>query len=363
MAPTQESPPIDILKTLEIALIWTARYGAALLCLPFEQNWATSVAACFWSGLFAYSIWKKPITAIPILGLVSYVFLESALIASSRGIFIELNPLTSARYFAEDLFFTAIFVGLILSLHGTTTNHATKYRFMVVIPIIYAFYAGALAHSSQAKAFMRHKESNIYFSNIEREYSERAKHPPIKLLHHLLPESVYSFFGQRRSTKGIFEVAYPSYHWTNDIEGEDTYYVFDDEGRLDALTLPDHFSFKDNLHFIGWSFAEVNHRWSLGKSSKLAFSTQPNKSYVGTIRIHGPVYGEQLVESRLNGNLIDIRTITPQEDCCTWELSFAPNHLKEKGLNLLEFSTPNARTPGGGDPRVLSIGLTEIKIN
>jgi hypothetical protein len=114
-----------------------------------------------------------------------------------------------------------------------------------------------------------------------------------------------------------------------------------------------------NVVFIGWSWPEEKHRWSLGRKSGILFKVKEADVFKGTIALHGVFLGKQRVRISLNGTCFYDEVIEGGDRLL--EAEFSPALLNE-GDNLLDFSLPNARRPRNGDSRMLALAFKTLTI-
>ncbi len=112
--------------------------------------------------------------------------------------------------------------------------------------------------------------------------------------------------------------------------------------------------------FEGWSLPEATHRWSLGMKSEILFYAEDKGLFTGRILLNCFYFRTQRVTVAFNGRTIASCTGTGED--VSRIIPFDPALLKEKGLNRIRFSLPDAGMPGTEDRRKLALALREITI-
>lgn len=110
------------------------------------------------------------------------------------------------------------------------------------------------------------------------------------------------------------------------------------------------------LLFLGWSYPEAEHRWSLGSDGRIAFYLDDPKAFRGTLTLTLGALGEQRVAASLNGLPLGSTTITEPR---AWQLSIPADALIA-GRNVLDLQWPNARRPDTGDFRILAVSVRDL---
>lgn len=119
-------------------------------------------------------------------------------------------------------------------------------------------------------------------------------------------------------------------------------------------------SYLNNDALLGWHAAEENFRWSNGNRAKIRFKALADATYKGRFSLSFSSLGVQSVSIFLNGHLLGIYQLDGRN--YRMDIAFKADQLNREDVNALVFDLPNARTPGNGDPRVLSIALRELTI-
>ena len=134
-----------------------------------------------------------------------------------------------------------------------------------------------------------------------------------------------------------------------------------DSLEIKKIDKPGSFSFNSKeLIFKSWSHPEASHRWSLGKSSDIAFIIEDKDIFSGKISLILGSLGKQRISVSLNTQHLVTTTVNGSNE--TVNLSFNKNLLKENEENILHFEFPDAKQPGIGDRRVLAVNIQEIII-
>lgn len=117
----------------------------------------------------------------------------------------------------------------------------------------------------------------------------------------------------------------------------------------------------NQMFFPGWSHPEVNHRWSVGSSSKIVFlSNDANVKFKGNLELNFETLGKQQITINLNGHEIFSENMDVRD--AHIKVAFPTSKLIN-GINSLEFILPNARQPGKLDNRILALALKNIRLN
>jgi glycosyltransferase involved in cell wall biosynthesis len=126
------------------------------------------------------------------------------------------------------------------------------------------------------------------------------------------------------------------------------------EGALRLSAPQDHSS--PRLKWVGFGVAERDKRWSLGTRASLGFdwgdSTAPAR-----LNLQLSTFGLQQVGIHLNGTSIHASKLDGQHLILALNLPALID-----GQNVLEFSLPDARSPGGADTRMLAIAIHNMSI-
>lgn len=108
----------------------------------------------------------------------------------------------------------------------------------------------------------------------------------------------------------------------------------------------------------GWSHAEIDHRWTIGYEATLGFSVAlSNDNNKRNIRLRFHTLGKQKISIFIN----DIFLYQDVVDSSDHEV-FLNNIIFFKKENCLTFKLPDAKTPGGGDNRILAIAFREFEL-
>lgn len=116
------------------------------------------------------------------------------------------------------------------------------------------------------------------------------------------------------------------------------------------------------IGFDGWSFAERDHRWSLGNSARLVFLLDDVESAAEAqhLVLRFTTLGEQTVQISLNDEPLLERRFDGAEDV---ELRIeVPHSLLQEGENIVQFDLPDARQPDNGDARILAVALKSFSL-
>ena len=137
--------------------------------------------------------------------------------------------------------------------------------------------------------------------------------------------------------------------------------------ELDYLPFNTKIPFTENKYSIynGWSSPEKDHRWSLGKESKIVFKLNKynfNKMSTYQLNLLASALGIQNIKVLLNGTKIGDFDLSGDEPAMT-ALTFKGSLLHEDTINELQFIFPNAKKPDNGDSRILALSLVEFSIN
>lgn len=117
------------------------------------------------------------------------------------------------------------------------------------------------------------------------------------------------------------------------------------------------------IGFDGWSFAERDHRWSLGSSAKLVFLLDDAESAADAqhLVLRFTTLGEQTVQISLNDEPLLERRFDGAEEV---ELRIeVPDSLLQEGENIVQFDLPDARKPDNGDARILAVALKSFSLS
>jgi hypothetical protein len=108
-----------------------------------------------------------------------------------------------------------------------------------------------------------------------------------------------------------------------------------------------------SLAFLGWSAAEAEHRWSLGRSAVIKFNVSDPNEFAGelSMRVHG--FGDQSIIVRLNRQLVSRLEIGDADR--ELSISFPPEILTAGEANQIEFRFSSPASPGPDDPRQLAL--------
>ncbi|MDP1931327.1 MAG: hypothetical protein Q8L60_07720 [Gammaproteobacteria bacterium] len=115
--------------------------------------------------------------------------------------------------------------------------------------------------------------------------------------------------------------------------------------------------------FDGWSFAERDHRWSLGSSAKLIFLLEEiqGSEVAQHLVLRFATLGEQTVQIFLNDEPLLERRFDGAGEV---ELRIpVPDSLLQEGENIVRFDLPDARQPGNGDARILAVALRSFSLS
>jgi O-antigen biosynthesis protein len=107
--------------------------------------------------------------------------------------------------------------------------------------------------------------------------------------------------------------------------------------------------------WIGWSYSELEYRWSNKHESRIEFMWGADLSKHTLLTFHFHALGSQKIRIQLNGNQMVETKVSGEIQFLTIDAT----GLKS-GLNSLLFSFPNAHQPGGDDPRVLSMAFRSL---
>ena len=115
------------------------------------------------------------------------------------------------------------------------------------------------------------------------------------------------------------------------------------------------------MEWINWSSDEGTYRWSLDYRSAVVFLADPNADKLqGVLHLELNAYGDQNVSIRLNGSPIYRGLL--QGKPTRVDLVFDKTVLLD-GKNVLEFETPEAKTPGPEDLRILGVALRSFSVS
>jgi hypothetical protein len=134
-------------------------------------------------------------------------------------------------------------------------------------------------------------------------------------------------------------------------------------GKADSLSqeaIPKGFDASHNssrLVFYGWSGSEQTHRWSQGYNCSIAFVLGDSGLDSTRITMRGWALGQQKLTLRLNGSEVWSGKATDSHQSIPVNL---PAGTLRAGRNILAFELPDARSPGGNDPRILGFALHSL---
>ncbi len=112
------------------------------------------------------------------------------------------------------------------------------------------------------------------------------------------------------------------------------------------------------VRWIGWSYSELEYRWSNKHESRLEFMWRADLNGHVSLRFHFHSLGSQKIRIQLNGNqLIETKV--------SGEIQFLTINATglKSGFNSLLFSFPNAHQPGSDDPRVLAMAFRSLSFS
>lgn len=110
------------------------------------------------------------------------------------------------------------------------------------------------------------------------------------------------------------------------------------------------------LIYSGWSTPEATHIWSLGEHSSIAFRLENATELEGRLSLQAASFGSQQVTVKLNEIVIFNGRMNGDQ------LLEAVQAPYREGENLLEITTPDAYSPGGGDPRILGLAFKYLSV-
>lgn len=118
----------------------------------------------------------------------------------------------------------------------------------------------------------------------------------------------------------------------------------------------------EKLAFDGWSNAEQEFRWSLGRSPSLHFALDDS---VDAQRVRELVLRFRPLERQRVSIVINQQPVLAEEYSGSniFEVSITvPAGLLRQGANTLQFELPDARLPGNGDTRELGLALFSLRL-
>jgi arabinofuranosyltransferase len=110
------------------------------------------------------------------------------------------------------------------------------------------------------------------------------------------------------------------------------------------------------LTYSGWSTPEATHIWSVGELSSIVFKVETPTALKGHLSMQVASFGSQRVTIKLNGSIVFTGQLNGDQMIHVAQATY------QEGENLLEISTPDARSPGGSDTRVLGIALKHLAV-
>jgi len=158
----------------------------------------------------------------------------------------------------------------------------------------------------------------------------------------------------------VFDWKYPQFLYTR--QKYETRMIQNDIKSLHTISPAEVFLHtSDKVLFVGWSDAELTHRWSSGKSSRIVFflDDQKKRGFRGTLFINAGSFGKQRMNICLNDHRFysgELNTLN-----ASLQVPFDPSFLIE-GENNLRFDLPDAQKPGTDDPRVLALALKSFSL-
>ena len=114
-----------------------------------------------------------------------------------------------------------------------------------------------------------------------------------------------------------------------------------------------------NLAFSGWSIAELQHRWSLGKLSEIDFNIDSSLEFKGELLLDGGTHGHQYIEILLNGESIYSGFMDGSTKITAIQFD---SRLIKSGNNKLKFLLPDACLASETDHRVIGISLRNLML-
>jgi len=111
----------------------------------------------------------------------------------------------------------------------------------------------------------------------------------------------------------------------------------------------------NKVSYLGWSYAEDDHRWSLGKSSSIRFHINNLKNINGKLHLHISTLKKQKITLIINNHHISSKTINATDTNITFQ--FNPKILNVNSENIIKFEYINAQMPNNGDQRILAMAL------
>ncbi|MBL4867537.1 MAG: hypothetical protein JKY67_15700 [Pseudomonadales bacterium] len=366
----RHDPIFSLIDKLWVTAAYVQRLGAIILFVPIDNEILVSASSLFWLMIAIMLIWIRPQVVIPIISLLTMLFIDNFIVVSGRGPLMGIAYMATMRYFLDEVLILGIFAALIIQSISTQStlqvspNWINRGKAVIISALL--IYPVASYHFSKylfKQNYQNHQTAHDFMINIERSYLDRVKSDNIKVLHQYLPKAVGGGFGVRQSTSGILNIAYPEFDWVEPENAIGKIHSINDTGNVGLHLYSNKIDFDDEDSFFGWYRKEDGIRWSEGKTAGVLFSTIPAKVYGGSVTLSGLSYGTQRLTVLLNGVEIAKKTITSKEKYNEWGFSYPPKLLVREGLNSFQFILPDAMVAGNGDARQIAIGVGNITIN
>jgi hypothetical protein len=132
-------------------------------------------------------------------------------------------------------------------------------------------------------------------------------------------------------------------------------------GSIPVYTPGDTVEWTDNgkVLLVGWSIAEAEFRWSMGKSVGFAFRLLSPPSAGLHLDMHvGPTVGAQRVAFTANDEALGSTVVSGPTRI---ELP-VPSAVLRPGVNVIRIALPDARRANDLDPRILGISLIRWRL-
>ncbi|SFV50056.1 hypothetical protein MNB_SV-6-407 [hydrothermal vent metagenome] len=136
------------------------------------------------------------------------------------------------------------------------------------------------------------------------------------------------------------------------------------EHRLEIskpIELGNTYLFRDNqIVFIGWSYLEKSHLWSLGNISSMKFKLNNLNGIKGILKLNIRSLGKQEIKLTINDQYVGSRIVHSQDANITF--NFDPTILTKNNITTITFRFPDAHKPNNKDPRILAMALKSFCI-
>lgn len=375
----QQGSNTSLAVAIEIILL---NFKVMVGVLTFQEYAAANAVFDFLLSLLLvggiYSLVKNRQLLVIGLMLLACLGVNFAMLAiSSRGQAIGVDLAFQMRYYLEVMFLIAIFGSLMFAtMRGRS-------RFVAVTPptrhwmafLACVVYLSALTWVGRQHYLVSYEKTYVataqYMQQLIEDLDKFPADRPLLLAEASFPGYIYGDF---INTLMPMEKLLPlRYHQLVTVPWSQAEYQVDEKGAVVSVSsssrelLPypvlmpggsiDH---TDNTALMGWCAAELEHRWSCGKSEVVMFKVQETQSYTGRLKLEFGSLSKQAISVSLNDELLG------EYQLDSWHgeviFNFNPALLVHKRTNVLAFKFPDAHPPGGDDERVLALALRRLTI-